>query len=371
MTAGRRHDTPVERVEVAVYRMPIDPPEADGTLSWAGTTALVVSAYGGGTAGIGWTYTNASAAAVVRDLLADVVVGSCALDPSATTHAMSRHARNVGTRGLVAAAMSAVDVALWDLKARLVDLPLARLLGTVRDDCAVYASGGFTSYDDASTRGQLESWLARGHRRVKIKIGESWGTEVQRDLRRARLARSVVGDEVALYVDANGGYTVKQAVRVGRELAGLDVTWFEEPVSSDDLAGLRLVRHRLDCDVTAGEYGARLSDFAALCGAGSVDCLQVDASRCGGVTEWQRAAALAAGHHLEVSAHCVPNLHVHLGMATPNLRHLEWFHDHERFERRLFDGAVDPQRGRARPRPDAPGLGLALRVPDVEHLRVA
>lgn len=235
----------------------------------------------------------------------------------------------------------------------------------------MYVNGGFTSYEDAVTRDQLEGWLGRGFDAVKIRIGESWGTEVPRDLARTRLTREVVGDDVALLVDANGGYTAKQAVRVGRELDHLGVVWFEEPVSSDDRDGLRLVRSQLDCDVAAGEYASRLPDVADLLRAGAVDCLQVDASRCCGVTEWQRAAAVAAAHEVEVSAHCVPNLHAHLGLATPNLRHLEWFHDHERFERRLFDGALEPRDGRVRPDADAPGLGLVLRTPDVADLRVA
>ncbi|MGY1824909.1 enolase C-terminal domain-like protein [Blastococcus sp. SYSU DS0541] len=362
-------EVPVQAVDVAVYRLPTDRPEADGTLQWDATTAIVVRARAGGRTGTGWTYADAAAAAVVRGLLAGVVEGRSALHPQAAAHAMARAARNAGVRGLVAMGISAVDVALWDLKARLLDVPLAVLLGAVREESPVYASGGFTSYGDAATREQLEGWLDRGFDRVKIKIGESWGEAVARDLARTRLARQMVGDEVALLVDANGGYTVKQAVRVGRALDELGVVWFEEPVSSDDPDGLALVRRSLDCDVAAGEYAARIEDFTVLCG-GAVDCLQVDASRCGGVTEWLRAAALAGGHGLEVSAHCVPALHAHLGLATPNLRHLEWFHDHERFEARLFDGAPEPRRGRVRPDPGAPGLGLALREADLEELRI-
>ncbi|WP_457156694.1 enolase C-terminal domain-like protein [Modestobacter sp. SYSU DS0875] len=360
----------VEALDVAAYRLPTDHPEADGTLSWDATTAVVVQAHGAGRTGVGWTYADATVAQVVRGLLAEVAVGHRALDPPAATHAMARAARNAGVPGLVAMGISAVDTALWDLKARVLDVPLTGLLGAVREDAAVYASGGFTSYDDGVTRDQLDGWLAQGHDQVKIKIGESWGTAVDRDLHRTRLTREVVGDDVALLVDANGGYTAKQAVRVGRELDDLGVVWFEEPVSSDDLAGLRLVREDLDCDVAAGEYGARLADFAGLCGAGAVDCLQVDASRCGGVTEWLRASALAAGHSLEVSAHCVPTLHAHLALATPNLRHLEWFHDHARFEHRLFDGVPDPMAGRVRPAADAPGLGLTLRAGELDDLRV-
>jgi L-alanine-DL-glutamate epimerase-like enolase superfamily enzyme len=363
-------DVAVEELEVAVYRLPTDGPEADGTLQWDATTAIVVHARAGNRTGVGWTYADRATAAVIPSVLAGVVRGRSALHPQDATHAMARAARNAGVPGMDAMAVSAVDVALWDLKARLLEVPLAVLLGAVRPDAAVYASGGFTSYDDPTTRAQLEDWLDRGFDQVKIKIGESWGSAVARDLARTRLARDVIGGEVDLLVDANGGYTAKQAIRVGRQLDDLGVVWFEEPVSSEDLAGLRSVRRSLDCDVAAGEYGSRIEDFAALCGAGAVDCLQVDASRCGGVTEWARAAAVAAGHGLEVSAHCVPALHAHLGLAAPNLRHLEWFHDHERFERRLFDGVPEPRHGRVAPDLASPGLGLHLREADAEELRI-
>jgi L-alanine-DL-glutamate epimerase-like enolase superfamily enzyme len=248
-------------------------------------------------------------------------------------------------------AVSAVDVALWDLKARLLGRPLHRLLGAVRDSVPVYGSGGFTTYDDERTAAQLEGWLADGVGAVKIKIGESWGTRVDRDLHRVGLARRVAGDDIGVFVDANGGYRAGQAIRVGRGLATLGVSWFEEPVTSDDPAGLARVRDALDCDVTAGEYCWTVDDVVRLVEA--VDCIQLDATRCGGYTGWFRCAAVAAAHHLEVSAHCAPYLHLPVSAATPHLRHIEWFHDHVRIEQRLLspaglvDGALVPT--------DAPG----------------
>jgi L-alanine-DL-glutamate epimerase-like enolase superfamily enzyme len=186
-----------------------------------------------------------------------------------------------------------------------------------------------------------------------------------------RQAREIVGDGVELFADANGGYTRKQAIRVAHEAADLDLRWFEEPVSSDDLAGLRELRDAIDADVTAGEYGFDLTYFRRMCQAQAVDCLQVDASRCGGITEWMRAAAVAASYGLDVSGHCGPHphLHVHVAAATPNLRHLEWFHDHVRIESRFFDGTLDPSGGVLRPS-TAPGNGLTLRSSDAEPFRV-
>ncbi len=226
----------------------------------------------------------------------------------------------------------------------MLEVPLAALFGQVRRGAPIYGSGGFTTYDDPSTRAQLEQWTSGwGIPRVKIKIGQSWGNDPGRDLARVALAREVVGDDVELYVDANGGYTRKQAVRMGQQFYDEHhVVWFEEPVSSDDLDGLREVRDACGADVAAGEYGYSLDYFAKMVSAGAVDCLQVDVTRCGGYTVWLRAAAGAAAHNLQVPGHCAPNLHAHVETAVPNLRHLEYFHDHHRIETMLFDGAQPP-----------------------------
>jgi L-alanine-DL-glutamate epimerase-like enolase superfamily enzyme len=360
----------VTAVETAVYVIPTDDPEADGTLAWDKTTMVVVTAHAGGERGLGWSYTSAAAQTVVTEDLADTVTGRDAFDIAGTAEAMARQVRNIGRPGVAAMAISAVDIALWDLKARLLGRSLTDLLGRAAQDVPVYGSGGFTSYDDARTRRQLSEWAEKeGIPRVKIKIGESWGGNERRDLARAELAREVIGPAAELYVDANGGYSVGQAVRVADDLGAIGVTWFEEPVSSQDLAGLAAVREQVRPDVAAGEYSWSLADSARLIDAGAVDCLQLDVTRCGGISEFLRGAALAAGHNLQVSGHCAPNLHAHVGAAVPNLRHVEYFHDHQRIERMLFEGTLDPSGGVMRPDPDRPGHGLALRTADAERHR--
>jgi len=185
------------------------------------------------------------------------------------------------------------------------------------------------------------------------------------------LAREVVGDG-ELYVDANGGYSMKQAARLGRVMAGdYDVSWFEEPVSSDDLAGLREVRHQFAGDVAAGEYGYTLDYFAKIIDAGAVDCLQADVTRCGGYSVWRQVAALADARHLQISGHCAPNLHAHVALSVPNLRHVEYFHDHHRIETMLFDGTLPPDGGEMTPDPASVGHGLTLRLEDAAPYRVA
>ncbi|MDX3095513.1 enolase C-terminal domain-like protein [Streptomyces sp. ME01-24h] len=362
----------VDSVVAAAYTVPTDAPEGDGTATWDATTLVLVRVRCGGTTGTGWTYGAPATAQVVTGHLAPVVTGTSAWDVPAANEAMCRAVRNAGLPGLMAGAVSAVDIALWDLKSRLLDLPLVRLLGRARSEVPVYGSGGFTTYDDARQDRQLRGWTEeQGIPRVKIKIGQSWGTAEARDRDRLARARRSIGARAALYVDANGAYGVKQAVAMGRFLHDLGVTWFEEPVSSDHLTALAQVRARIVPEVAAGEYGYTLPYFGHMLWAGAVDCLQADATRCGGLTTWLRVSALAHALGVDLSGHCAPHVHAHAAAAAPNLRHLEWFHDHVRIERLLFDGTLDPGGGTVSPGADgAPGLGLSFRDERAEPYRV-
>ena len=364
-------DPRIDDVTAQAYTIPTDAPEADGTFAWSSTTLVVAEVAAGGRIGIGYTYAAGACRELITGVLAGAVKEHRALDITGAWQSMVKASRNSGRPGLVSYAISAVDTALWDLKGKLLDMPVCRLLGMAHHEVPIYASGGFTTYDERQTRTQLERWVdAWKVPRVKIKIGESSGSEEVRDLDRIALARSVIGPDTELYVDANGGYRRKQAIRVAHAMAEHDVRWFEEPVSSDDLAGLREVRDQVSPDVTAGEYGYDLAYFNRMLAADAVDCLQIDVTRCGGITDWLRAAAVAAAHSVDVSGHCAPNLHAHVAAAIPNLRHLEYFHDHHRIEQMLFDGALSPEGGALRPDQHRPGLGLEFKHRDGEQYRV-
>jgi L-alanine-DL-glutamate epimerase-like enolase superfamily enzyme len=350
---------PIVTLEAEAATIPTDAPEADGTIAWDATTIVVVEAAAGGRRGLGYTYSHASAAAVIHSVLAPVVVNLDAFDVERAYVAMRRAVRNIGRDGLAASAISAVDNALWDLKARLLGVPLVSLLGGVRDAIPAYFSGGFTSYDLATLCAQLEDWAGRGMGAVKMKIGPD--PAIDRD--RVAAAREAIGDEVDLFVDANGAYDRKVALAQARYFPEHRVTWFEEPVSSDDLEGLRLLRDRAPggMEIAAGEYGYDIGYFRRMLDAGSVDVLQADATRCGGVTGFLKAAALADAWGLPLSAHTAPHLHAHLCCAASRARHVEYFHDHARIEALLFDGALEPVDGMLRPDRSRPGLGLELR----------
>jgi L-alanine-DL-glutamate epimerase-like enolase superfamily enzyme len=358
----------VTAVRARAYKIPTDGPEADGTFAWHATTIVVVEIEGGGRTGLGYTYTDPSAATLATGLLAEAVGGIDALDPPRAWAAMQHAVRNVGHEGVAATALSAVDAAWWDLKAKLLDLPLCVLLGRVRDAVPLYGSGGFTTYSDDQLRAQLSGWVERdGCRAVKMKIG----TDPDRDPHRVSVAKAAIGD-ADLFVDANGAFSPKQALGFARRFSEQDVRWFEEPATSDDLAGLALLRREgpPGMDIAAGEYGYTLGYFARMLEARAVDCQQADITRCGGVTAFLRVAALCEAHHIDLSGHCAPALHLHACCAAPRLRHLEWFHDHVRIEQMLFDGAPVARDGMIRPDLTRPGNGLSFKQTDAERYAV-
>jgi L-alanine-DL-glutamate epimerase-like enolase superfamily enzyme len=360
--------TAVERLEVSAYTIPTDQPESDGTLQWDSTTIVVVEALAGGQTGIGYSYTHAASAVLIGDTLTDTVVGRDTMAVPGIWEAMRHSIRNTGRPGIASHAISAVDTALWDLKARLLDLPLVTLLGAVRDAVPVYGSGGFTSYTDDRLQEQLGGWIAQGISRVKMKVGR----EPERDVERVRAAREAIGPDAELFVDANGAYDRKQALTIAEAFAEHGVSWFEEPVSSDDLEGMRLIRDRAPAgmEITAGEYGYDLFYFRRMLEAGAVDVLQADVTRCGGVTEFLRVGALCDARSFPLSGHTAPMLHAHVACAMPSVRHVEYFHDHVRIERMLFDGVLEPRDGALRPDLSRPGMGVELKRADAERFRL-
>jgi L-alanine-DL-glutamate epimerase-like enolase superfamily enzyme len=348
----------IEQLEVSSHEIPTDGHESDGTFEWDSTTIVVVQAHGGGAVGLGYTYTDASAAQLIEGKLRDAVVGADASDVRAAWRAMSQALRNAGRPGLGFMALSAVDLALWDLKARLLDEPLVAVLDAAHDAVPIYGSGGFCSYSDERLADQLGGWAAQGIPRVKMKVGR----EPERDRERVAVAREAIGDDAELFVDANGAYSRQEALEWAQVYAdGFGVRWFEEPVTSDDLEGLRYLRDRSPAglEIAAGEYGDLLPYFERM--APCVDCLQADVTRCGGITGLLEVAAVAHAHGLDVSAHCAPAVSAHAFAAVPRLRHLEYFHDHVRVEHELFDGVVEPEGGLLRPDRSRPGNGLSLR----------
>lgn len=362
---GWGEEVPLERLEVSAYEIPTDLPESDGTLKWDKTTLVIVRAVAGGLKSLGYGYADLATAKLIDSKLQQVIHGMDALQTSAMWWKMVREIRNLGRPGIVSMAISAVDIALWDLKARLLEIPLVTLLGgEVRQSIPIYGSGGFTSYTDEELRRQMSDWAAQGCKMVKMKVGR----HPEQDVHRVQVARQAVGPDVELFVDANGALTRKQALLYAERFAEEGVRWFEEPVSSDDLEGLRLMRDRgpAGMSIAAGEYGYDATYFRRMLEAQAVDILQADVSRCGGITGFLQVAGLCTGFNIPLSAHTVPTVHTSLGCALQQMIHLEYFHDHVRIERMFFDGVPEPFGGALRPDRMRPGLGIEFKEADVK-----
>ena len=359
----------INKLTVSAYTIPTDQPEADGTLNWDSTTLVLVEVEGGGKAGLGYTYADASVARLIDRTLREVVQEADVMQLPAIWQAMVTRIRNSGNSGLTHLGIAAVDVSLWDLKANLLNVSLVELLGRVRDSFDIYGSGGFTSYSPDTLCNQLGGWAERGIRHVKMKIG----THPDQDVARARAAKEAIGDQCTLMVDANGAYSAKQALEKARQFADLGVDWFEEPVTSDDLAGLRFIREHAPpkMQIAAGEYGFNLTYFERMLDAGAVDVLQADATRCGGITGYLKAGTVCEAHHRPFSSHCAPALHLHPSLALPAFHIAEYFHDHVRIEEMLFDGVPQPVKGALHPDLSRPGLGLDFKHVDAEKYKIS
>jgi L-alanine-DL-glutamate epimerase-like enolase superfamily enzyme len=361
--------TVVTEVLASAFTIPTDKPESDGTLAWNETTMILVKMRGGDQEGIGYTYGHVSITGLINSLLSSLVIGRDPMDVTAIHTAMVKHIRNNGQGGLAMMAISAVDIALWDLKAKLLGLPLCRLLGQEREGMLVYGSGGFTSYTDDELREQFTGWVREGIGAVKMKVGR----DPESDERRVGVARDAIGEKTGLYVDANGAYTVSEALTQAQLFSGYNVDWLEEPVPAEARVQLYMIRQQLSggMRIVAGEYGYRLVDFRDLLEARAVDVLQADATRCGGITGFLKAGHTCEAFRIPLSSHCAPSLHLHPSLSVACFSIAEYFHDHIRIERLLFDGAGKLRDGQLIPDLSRPGLGLVFKDKDAQPYRVA
>jgi L-alanine-DL-glutamate epimerase-like enolase superfamily enzyme len=371
MPAAARTDTVcLEDITVSTYRIPTDvPSESDGTYEWSATTLVLVEATGGGCTGIGYTYADESTAVLIHSMLAGIACGMDVMATGAIWAKLVAAVRNLGRSGIASMAISALDVAMWDLKARLLDAPLVSLLGAVREAAPVYGSGGFTSYSIEQLCSQLAGWVGDGIPRVKMKIGR----DACADAERVIAARAAIGDAAELFVDANGAYERKQALQQAQRFAESHVSWFEEPVYHRDLEGLRLCRDHAPAgmEISVGEYGYVPDTFASIIRAGATDVLQADATRCEGITGLLVVDGLCEATAMPLSTHCAPSLHAHPSCAAKRVRHVEYFHDHVRIEHMLFDGALTPVDGALHPDLSRPGLGLDFKRADAQRFALS
>lgn len=358
----------IKKGEVAVYRIPTEEEESDGTLVWNHTDLVLVGLNTGQIEGIGYTYADTATAKLIKDTLLPIILGEDPMDNIRLWYKMAHAIRNLGRPGIASMAIAAVDNALWDIKSKILGLPLCKLLGQLREAIPVYASGGFTSYSPEALHERFTDQKAQGFSMFKMKIGR----DKKQDLKRMAAARNAIG-AAKLFVDANAAYFEGEAVSMARNFKDFDITWYEEPVNSDDLDGLHAVKLQTAANirVTAGEYGYHLDYFLNMLKSQAVDVLQADATRCGGITGLLKVGTLCEAFHVPLSTHCAPALHLHPALVLKNLIHLEYFYDHARIEKQLFDGAVAAKNGTMAPDLSRAGLGLEFKYIDAEKYKIS
>ena len=266
-------------------------------------------------------------------------------------------------RGVTLEAISGLDIALWDLKGKLLDQPVYKLLGAVRDDVRGYASGGWAPGDEAEA--ELRGYRDEGFDAVKMRVVGAEGFAIENTVTRVEAARRGIGDDVELMVDAHGCLDVSTAIRLAKALESYDLAWFEEPVSPDDHVGLAEVRRATTIPIATGEREFTRFDFLRLFDERAVDVVQPDVSRAGGFTEIRRIAAMASARGLRIAPHAWGSgvlfaASIHLAMALANCPILEVSQGHMPLMNDVFEEEYDVRDGRVHA-PQRPGLGFTLR----------
>lgn len=358
----------VKQVHIAAFKIPTATSESDGTLTWNNTTLIIVEIEAGGKTGIGYTYADASAAYMIEYSLKNLIIGKNIFDVSGINNFLIQQIRNNGNCGIAMMAVSAIDSALWDLKAKILEQPLCNVLGKARNKILIYGSGGFTNYSNEQLASQFNNWEDQGIEYLKMKIGR----EPQKDIQRIKAAKNAIDKNTKLFVDANGAYTTRQAIEKANEFVECDVSWFEEPVPSDDLEGLHFIRQHVpsEINIAAGEYGYNLPYFKQMLSSKAVDVLQADATRCGGISGFLKAGQLAEAFQIPFSSHCAPALHLHAALSLPSFYIAEYFFDHVRIESMLFHGVSPPAKGYLEPDLSRPGLGIEFKYQDAEKFKI-
>ncbi len=324
----------------------------------------------GGFEGLGVGQASPGVREVISNALRPLLIDADPMDIRQLWDDMFWLSRQFGSGGIGALAISAVDIGLWDLKAKALGLPLYKLIGAVRDSVPVYGSGGGTHLTKDELVAEAAGYVERGIPRVKIKVGKDFGRAEKEDIERVTAVRDAVGYDVALYVDANSAYHPKQAIYLAKEFEQSQVGWFEEPVLTEDVEGLARIVGATSIQIATGEQEYSVHGFRGLLSAAAVDIVQPDVFRVGGVTAWLRIAELAETFNRPVAPHLAPLVHLHLACTIPNLKSLEYRDIDMEADRGWYHDVPQLNGGTWSPFPDRLGLGLELDPYAVERWAV-
>lgn len=352
----------INKVETTLVPIPRDPPVADSTSKSmpTGGHCFVYIHSNDGITGLGMSQASRAVQAVIEEELAPYLVDKDPLDIERLWSEMFWKLRSLGRKGIAIQALSAVDIALWDLKARSLNLPLYKLLGAARDRVPVYGSGGWTSYSQDELVSEQAGYVDRGFSSTKMKVGMDAGTNVSVDMERLHAVRDAIGSDIELLIDANNGYTAKQAISLISQFESYQVAWLEEPVPADDIDGLAQVVDKSRIPIATGEHEYTKWGFKEILTRRAADIAQPDVGRVGGITEWLKVASMADAFGIPIAPHSYQLVHRHLCMAIPNLRIVEYLGTREREDELLYLDWDKPVNGFWGPDPEKPGLGLEV-----------
>ena len=276
----------------------------------------------------------------------------------------------VGRRGITTRVISGIDIALWDIRGKVANRPVYKMLGGFADKVPVYIAGGY--YEEGKgledLAAEMEAAVSMGARAVKMKVG---GAPVNEDVERVRVAREAVGPEVKLMVDANCAYRYYEAIALARKIEPYDIFWFEEPVNPDDYKGHKAVSQATTIPIATGENEYTRYGFRDLIEGRCAAIIQPDALIMGGVTEFMKVAAMAQAHDLPIAPHGTQDVHIHLVSAIPNGLILEYYAGAtDPMWDKMFKETLRVEDGFVRP-PDRPGLGIELNDEALEPHRTA
>lgn len=314
--------------------------------------------------GVGVTYCevgNEAITAFAEKVIEPLIIGENPFDTEIIWHKISQVFRAAGRKGLAFFPLSAVDIALWDIKGKVLDIPLYRLFGGNDPQVPAYRSGGWTSYTEEQLVDYALQAKDAGYSMIKIKVGVNGGLNIQEDARRVRAVRKAIGSEMKLAIDANNVWHAGTAIKFSKMVEDYDIEFFEEPVIADDIPGLAHCRSMCNMPIATGEHEFTRYGVRDLCTSGAADIIQIDAAKCGGYTESLKMISVIQAFNLRYAPHCMEFAHMHLvsafncGMVLECLDIFDYAADH------FF---INPPRpvGGIITIPDTPGLGLELNM---------
>ncbi len=276
----------------------------------------------------------------------------------------------IGRRGITTRVLSGIDIALWDIKGKVANRPVYKMLGGFTNKVPVYIAGGY--YEEGKglkeLAAEMEESVSMGARAIKMKIG---GAPINEDVERVRVVRETVGPDVKVMVDANCAYRHYEAIEIARKMEKYDIFWFEEPVNPDDYEGHKLISQSTIIPIATGENEYTRYGFRDLIEKRCADIIQPDGLIMGGITEFMKVAALAQAHDLAIAPHGNQEVHVHLVSAIPNGLIVEYYRGStDPMWGKMFKETLQVKDGHVSP-PDRPGLGFTPNMQALAQHRVA